>query len=194
MKMQNLEDLLHDQVRDLYDAEKQLVKALPKMAEAASSPELKKAFEDHLKQTQGHVTRLEEVFKHLNHSARAKTCEAMKGLVAEGEEIMSRQSRAGGPRCWSDRRRAEGGTLRDRRLWNAQHLGRSAFPDRDQASSGPDSARGKASRSVAHAARGAASQRAIGIAIIARQDGLTGKSTSRLDARSDERLRLRIKA
>jgi len=88
MKMQNLEDLLCDQVRDLYDAEKQLAKALPKMAEAASSPELKKAFEDHLKQTQGHVTRLEEVFKHLNQSAKAKTCAAMKGLVEEGEEII----------------------------------------------------------------------------------------------------------
>src|SRR3954466_3396625 len=88
MKMQNLEDLLHDQVRDLYDAEKQLVKALPKMAEAASSPELKKAFEEHLQQTKGHVTRLEEVFKHLNQSAKAKTCEAMKGLVEEGEEII----------------------------------------------------------------------------------------------------------
>jgi len=88
MKMKNLEDLLYDQVRDLYDAEKQLVKALPKMAEAASLSELKKAFEDHLKQTQGHVTRLEEVFKHLNQSARAKTCAAMKGLIEEGEEII----------------------------------------------------------------------------------------------------------
>ena len=57
MKMQNLQDLLLDQVRDLYDAEKQLVKALPKMAEAASSPQLKRAFEDHLQQTRGHVTR-----------------------------------------------------------------------------------------------------------------------------------------
>jgi ferritin-like metal-binding protein YciE len=88
MKMQNLGDLLHDQVRDLYDAEKQLVKALPKMAEAASTPELKQAFEQHLQQTKGHVTRLEEVFKHLNHSAKGKTCKAMEGLVEEGEEII----------------------------------------------------------------------------------------------------------
>jgi ferritin-like metal-binding protein YciE len=88
MKMQNLEDLLYDQVRDLYDAEKQLVKALPKMAEAACSPDLKKAFEDHLRQTKGHVTRLEEVFKHLNQSAKTKTCEAMKGLIEEGEDII----------------------------------------------------------------------------------------------------------
>jgi len=88
MKMQNLEDLLFDQVRDIYDAEKQLVKALPKMAQAASSPELKQAFEQHLQQTKGQVSRLEEVFKHLNHSPRGKTCKAMEGLVEEGEEII----------------------------------------------------------------------------------------------------------
>lgn len=88
MKMQSLQDLLVDQVRDLYDAEKQLVKALPKMASAASSPELKKAFEEHLRQTTGQVSRLEEVFKHLSHSAKGKTCKAMEGLVEEGEEII----------------------------------------------------------------------------------------------------------
>ncbi len=88
MKMQNLQDLLHDQIRDLYDAEKQLVKALPKMAEAASSPQLKQAFENHLQQTKGHVSRLEEVFKHLSHSPKAKSCKAMEGLVEEGSELM----------------------------------------------------------------------------------------------------------
>ncbi len=88
MKMQTLQDLLLDQVRDLYDAEKQLVKALPKMAEAAHAPQLKQAFEDHLQQTKGHVTRLEEVFKHLSHSPRAKSCKAMEGLVEEGKELM----------------------------------------------------------------------------------------------------------
>jgi len=88
MKMQNLEDLLFDQVRDIYDAEKQLVKALPKMAQAASTPELKQAFEQHLQQTKGQVSRLEEVFKHLNHAAKGKTCKAMEGLVEEGEEII----------------------------------------------------------------------------------------------------------
>ncbi len=77
MKIQSLQDLLVNQVRDLYDAEKQLVKALPKMASAASSPELKKAFEEHLHQTY-HVSRLEEVFKHLSHSAKGKTCKACK--------------------------------------------------------------------------------------------------------------------
>jgi len=88
MKMKNLEDLMHDQVRDIYDAERQLVKALPKMAEAASAQELKQAFEQHLKQTKGHVARLEEVFKHINHAAKGKTCKAMEGLVEEGAEII----------------------------------------------------------------------------------------------------------
>jgi ferritin-like metal-binding protein YciE len=88
MKMQSLQDLLIDQVRDLYDAEKQLVKALPKMASAASSPELKNAFEEHHRQTTGHVSRLEEVFKHLSHSAKGKTCKAMEGLIEEGEDII----------------------------------------------------------------------------------------------------------
>jgi ferritin-like metal-binding protein YciE len=88
MKMQNLQDLLLDQVRDLYDAEKQLVKALPKMARAASSPELKQAFEDHLQQTKGHVSRLEQVFGQLGHSARGKSCKAMEGLCEEGEEMI----------------------------------------------------------------------------------------------------------
>jgi len=71
------------------DAEKQLVKALPKMAEAASSPQLKRAFEDHLQQTKGHVTRLEEVFRHLSHSPKAKNCKAMEGLVEEGSELIA---------------------------------------------------------------------------------------------------------
>jgi len=88
MKIQSLQDLLVNQVRDLYDAEKQLVKALPKMASAASSPELKKAFEEHLHQTTDHVSRLEEVFKHLSQSAKGKTCKAMQGLVEEGEEMI----------------------------------------------------------------------------------------------------------
>jgi ferritin-like metal-binding protein YciE len=92
MKLKTIEDLLHNQVRDLYDAEKQLVKALPKLAKAASSPKLRKAFEDHLSQTKGQVARLEEVFRHLHHSPKGKTCEAMKGLIEEGEEMIEVQA------------------------------------------------------------------------------------------------------
>jgi ferritin-like metal-binding protein YciE len=94
MKLNTLEDLFLDQARDLYDAEQQLVKALPKMAEAAGADELKKAFEDHLTQTKGHVARLEEVFKHLGQKPKAKSCKAMEGLIEEGKEIIDVKAQA----------------------------------------------------------------------------------------------------
>jgi ferritin-like metal-binding protein YciE len=72
----------------LYNAENQLLKALPKMAKKASAPELKKAFQDHLTQTEGHVTRLEKIFKKLGEKPTGKTCKAMKGLVEEGKEVI----------------------------------------------------------------------------------------------------------
>jgi ferritin-like metal-binding protein YciE len=89
MKLQSLEDLFHEQLRDMYDAEKQLVKALPKMAKAASAQELKSAFAEHLEQTKGHVERLERVFELIGKKARAKTCEGMEGLIEEGEEMIA---------------------------------------------------------------------------------------------------------
>jgi ferritin-like metal-binding protein YciE len=88
MKMRTLQDLLHEQVRDLLDAEKQLLKALPKMAEAASTAALRQAFEHHLTETQGQVRRLERVFEILGHSPRGKHCAAMEGLVEEGSEMI----------------------------------------------------------------------------------------------------------
>ena len=91
MKLDNLKKLYVEELRDLYNAENQLVKALPKMAKAASSDELKQAFEDHLEQTEGHVERLEEIFKGLDESPKGKTCKAMKGLVEEGSEILEEE-------------------------------------------------------------------------------------------------------
>jgi ferritin-like metal-binding protein YciE len=88
-KVTTMEDLLLDELHDLYDAEKQLTKALPKMAKAASSDELRQAFEDHLDQTRGHVERLEQVFEALGQKVKGKKCEAMAGLVDEGDEIAS---------------------------------------------------------------------------------------------------------
>lgn len=88
LKLESVKDLLIAELRDLHDAEKQLVEALPKMAEAASSNELKSAFNHHLQETQKHVTRLDEVFNGLNEKATGETCEAMKGLVKEGEEFI----------------------------------------------------------------------------------------------------------
>ncbi len=88
MKLQSLDDVLMAELSDLLSAEKQLVKALPKVAGAASSTELRGAFEDHLDQTRGHVERLEKVFESLGTDAKSKHCKAMEGLIAEGAEII----------------------------------------------------------------------------------------------------------
>jgi ferritin-like metal-binding protein YciE len=86
--LNSLDALLVDQLQDLYDAETQLVKALPKMAKAASNDTLRRGFEEHLEQTKGHVNRLERVFQDLGQKAKSKTCEAMKGLVEEASEFL----------------------------------------------------------------------------------------------------------
>ena len=88
MSMDSLRDLYVDELKDLYNAENQLVKALPKMAKKASAPELKRAFQDHLEQTKVHVERLEKIFKALGEKPTGKTCKAMKGLVEEGKEVI----------------------------------------------------------------------------------------------------------
>jgi ferritin-like metal-binding protein YciE len=87
-KIKNLEELLVDELKDLYSAETQLIKALPKMAEAASSAELKQAFEGHLLQTRGHAERLVQALGLLGESEGGKTCHAMKGLIDEGSEAI----------------------------------------------------------------------------------------------------------
>lgn len=92
MAVNTLEDLLVEQIQDLYDAEKQLVRALPKMAKGASSEELREAIEEHLAETRNQVTRLEEVFKELGHKAEGKTCKAMKGLIEEGSEALEEKA------------------------------------------------------------------------------------------------------
>lgn len=84
----SLDDLLVEQLKDLYDAENRLVDALPKMAEAASCQQLKTAFEHHLTETRGQVDRLNQAFAMLGESAERKTCDAMKGLISEGEEMI----------------------------------------------------------------------------------------------------------
>lgn len=86
MSAETLKELLIEEIQDLYDAESQLVKALPKMAKAASNPELAAGFEQHLEETKGHVARLEQVFQALGEAVKAKTCAAMKGLIKEGGE------------------------------------------------------------------------------------------------------------
>ena len=88
MTIDTMDDLFLEQIEDLYDAEKRLVKALPKMAEDSTSQALRQAFESHLEQTRGHVQRLETIFRQLGKDPKAETCEAMKGLIEEGEDTI----------------------------------------------------------------------------------------------------------
>jgi ferritin-like metal-binding protein YciE len=88
MKLDTLQKLYLNELRDLYHAEGQLLKALPKIAKGASSEELKNALETHLGQTEGHVARLEQVFEMLSEKPKGKVCHGMKGLIEEGSEIL----------------------------------------------------------------------------------------------------------
>src|SRR5947208_12682202 len=85
-EMSTLRETFLDELADLYDAEKQLLKALPKMAKAAENDQLKAGFEQHLTETEEHVARLEEVFESLGEEAKGKKCKGMKGLIEEGQE------------------------------------------------------------------------------------------------------------
>ena len=91
MKLNSLKKLYLEELRDLYSAETQLVKALPKMVKGASSAELKQAFENHLEQTKEHVERLNEIFDRLDEKPTGKTCQAMKGLIEEGSEMLEEE-------------------------------------------------------------------------------------------------------
>ena len=84
----NLREALVDEIRDLYNAEKQLTKALPKLAKGATSDELREAFETHLEETEGHVTRLERVFELLDEKPRGKHCAGMAGIIEEGSDML----------------------------------------------------------------------------------------------------------
>lgn len=88
MSTNSIEKLFKEELRDLYSAEQQITKALPKMIKSTTSTELKTAFEHHLRETEGQVTRLEEVFQAIGEKASPKTCEGMKGVLEEGEKMM----------------------------------------------------------------------------------------------------------
>jgi len=92
MQENSLQELYVEQLRDLYNAESQLVKALPKMAKAAQSEALRQGFEHHLEQTNGHVDRLEQIFSAMGESPKGRKCAGMEGLVKEGEEVIKEQS------------------------------------------------------------------------------------------------------
>ncbi len=91
MSLKTMEDLFIHELKDIYSAETQIVKALPKMAKAASSKELKQAFKGHLEQTKGHVKRLEDIFKQLDVSSRGPKCKGMAGLLEEGEGMIEEE-------------------------------------------------------------------------------------------------------
>lgn len=91
MTQNSLRNLYVNELKDIYSAEKQLTRALPKMAKAASSPDLRSGFENHLKQTQGHVERLDEIFEMLGEKAGGKKCVGMEGLINEGAEVMEQR-------------------------------------------------------------------------------------------------------
>lgn len=87
MKLETLQDLYIEELKDLYSAENQILKALPEMAQAARSPELKAGFNEHFTQTKEHVARLEQIFAKLGKGPRGKHCKGMEGVLAEGKEL-----------------------------------------------------------------------------------------------------------
>jgi len=92
--MHNLRDLYVRQLRDIYDAEKQIAQALPKMAGAASDEKLKQAFQQHLKQTRHQIERLDQIFEMLDETPHGESCEAMQGLIKEGEQVIAKEGDA----------------------------------------------------------------------------------------------------
>ncbi len=94
MKIESVETLFEEEIRDLYDAEKQMVRALPKLVKAATARDLVNAFQEHLEVTKTHVDRLEKVFQLVEAKPKSKSCEAMKGLVAEGQEAIEQDGKA----------------------------------------------------------------------------------------------------
>jgi ferritin-like metal-binding protein YciE len=91
MSLDSLQKLFVEELRDIYNAEKQITRALPKMAKAAESAELQQAFTKHLKETEGQIDRLERIFRDLGQAVRGKTCKGMQGLMEEGKEIMEQE-------------------------------------------------------------------------------------------------------
>jgi ferritin-like metal-binding protein YciE len=92
MKLESLHSLYLSELSDLYSAEKQIVKALPKMIQKTASPELRQALEDHLEQTNGHIQRLEQVFEMQAESPKRQKCKGMEGILAEGDELVGRDA------------------------------------------------------------------------------------------------------
>jgi ferritin-like metal-binding protein YciE len=91
MALESMQDLFLNELKDVYNAEKQILKALPRMAKAADAPALQQAFHKHLRETEDHVKRLDQIFKSLGQAARGKKCKGMEGLIEEGKEILEEE-------------------------------------------------------------------------------------------------------
>jgi ferritin-like metal-binding protein YciE len=128
MADKQLDDLFLETIKDIYYAERQILKALPKMAKAATSEELRAGFEQHRAETEVHVERLEQVFELLGKAPRGKTCDAILGILDEGKEIMDEFKGTSALDAGPGLGRAGGGALRNRPLRHAGHLGQAARP------------------------------------------------------------------
>ena len=149
-KEKTLQDLFQETLKDIYHAEKQILKALPKMAKAANSDQLRQAFEKHRTETEGQVERLEKIFEIIGKPARAKPCEAIKGLVEEGKEVMEdfKDSAALDAGLRAGRR-----ALRDLSLWDHEGVGPTTRNERGGQAARPDPSGGEEDRRGAHPPR-----------------------------------------
>ena len=118
--MEELHELLVDGLRDIYDAEKQLVRALPRLTKALTSDELKQSFNNHLEQTKNQVTRVEQCLELLGEKVKSKPCKAMKGLVEEAQEHLQEHEKGELLDQVHYCLRTEGGALRDRCIWDGE--------------------------------------------------------------------------
>ena len=124
-EVERLHDALIDELKDLLNAEKQLTKALPKMAKNATNPKLRQAIRSHLTETKTQVRRLEQALRALDEKVEGKLCDGMQGIIKEGNKMIEEAAERRGPRCLHHRRRTARRALRDRRLWHLHRVGES---------------------------------------------------------------------
>ena len=209
-KLDSLEPLMIDELRDILDAEKQVTKALPKMAKAASSEQLRAAFEQHLEQTNGQIERLNQVFEELGERPRGKKCEAMQSLIEEGQQMLEEAERGPHPGRAADRRGTEGRALRDGGLRDGAHVRQPARtfaggrPPRADARAGegdrreadrrsPNRSRTRGRRASGIRRRGAPARRAQAPAPPRRAEDRGGRRSTRARARSSSSRRAAAK-
>ena len=146
MSLDSLDKLFLEELRDMYNGEKQITRALPKMAKAADSPELGDAFTKHLRETEGQIQRLEQIFQELGQAVRGKTCKGIQGILEEGKEMLEEDSAEPVLDAAPDFRRPEGRALRDRILRLPADLRPAARLRSGRAAAGAEPGRGRGGR------------------------------------------------